>query len=243
MIELRSKLRAEKSDLEARLKDAIAKRASAQALGALQQALESTTSLLGAIADLDTGYYTSNYLMMTKRNELLGMGIPQGLGPLEDSYREDYFGLQRKSTSFVILQTAKEKLDPYLELVGLCGLLWMVVALLMSWVEELDRRFTYYSRQNKYVPMVSYFFVAVALWVGPALALGLVYGALQDNGPKFVVLPLTISFLVPLGIAVDQLSRVYTDLRYKRNFAEDLMRVLFVGYLVMAPFIFRGLTR
>ena len=242
--ELRNQLRSEKAAVEANLSNAIARNESARDLIELQQRSASKSSLLAAIADLDIGAYQPAFLetgLMTKRSELLRKGIPPGLGPFEDFYRTDYSGLQANSAVFVILQTAKEDLDPSLPVIALCGSFWMVIALLMLWVRDLDRRFTYYSRQSKYVPMVSYFFVALALWIGPALVLGLIYNALRDSHSNAQVLPLTLGFVVPVAIAVDQLSRVYADIRYKRNFVEDLMRVLFVGYLVMAPFLLKGL--
>jgi hypothetical protein len=160
--------------------------------------------------------------------------------------------VEGQASLFLLSETISEIIEPYLAFLGYLAVLWLVLALLTTWTNELDKRFTYYFRLHRYASMVFFAITAVALWFGPLIIIAAI-GSELFRGFNFVARDaraVQAVVLISLGASVFaviwlfQTYRVYRDARYERHYLEDAFRLAFLIYLLAGPWaIYRAFMR
>jgi cellulose biosynthesis protein BcsQ len=195
---------------------------------------------------------SSSYDYMDLMSEIPMLTQNADSSSVPEQYRPQFAAalqeLKNPPRLFVRAQRVLEIIGPYFGFLAYLGALWLVLALLFSWTNELDKRFTYYFRLHRYPMMVFFACTAPALWFAPLLIIAALVSLVREwllgqIGPRFHGSHLQAFILITLGsimfimVISSQLYRIYRDARYERHYLEDLFRFLFLIYLVLAPYL------
>lgn len=167
-------------------------------------------------------------------------------GEYRDLFDREVAELRNPLKVFVLLETASETIEPYTQFFVALGIIWIAMAMLVGWTSALNRSFTYYSRLHRYPIMCGLGLVVLALWFAPLIMVAVALDSsietlarstfkASDHVPAIVMLALGGSAF--LGILFTEIVRVYRDARYEHHYFEDLLRVVFLAYLLGMPII------
>lgn len=193
-----------------------------------------TRELLGASLDLDR-------YPMTARSLLLQKFDPERANGLGRAFRrnlEELNSLGNENLLFSLVVTGQETFSLYGESLAGLGVAWLGVIVLLLWTQQLDRRFSYFSRRQNYVAALPYSLAALSLWVLPILAMGQFRRHFRlsppTNAETIILFVLATVFLLVIG---DQVLRVYRDVKYDPHPFESAVRTVFLLYVAVTPFL------
>jgi cellulose biosynthesis protein BcsQ len=192
----------------------------------------------------DYGLYSNYYgLAADRRRAIKSFDANSVTVNYNSMYREAIDGLKQTSLLYLSLQTLDGLVWPLARTLAYLGACWLAAVLLLSWTSQLDRRFTYYSRERKYYYSLIPLVLAFVLWLLPLIGLGIIFKNIfrlsrlipSDLQEWLLFSCFTLAFVVPVALIVVQLFRVYRDIRYEHHYVENGMRMLFVAYLALIP--------
>ena len=194
--------------------------------------------------DLPYYYFYDQKVLVDQIAEFTNKTIPSEIpDEYRTAYAENLAHLQRNASTFFILpETIREKSDSIFPVLAVLAVFWIAASLLLTWTRDLDRLFTYNSRQHKWVYMLACFLIGLALWFGPALLLGVIGATTSPTHPHSLYeRALFVCFAGGTGILFfavffEQVLRTYRDIRYERHLVEDLVRLIFLVYVVAVAY-------
>jgi MinD-like ATPase involved in chromosome partitioning or flagellar assembly len=108
---------------------------------------------------------------------------------------------------------------------------WFPVTLLIAWSRALELKFTYACRIRRRFLSVGVYAAALVLWFIPILAF---VAFRTEKGRVFLWISYYL-YAIFVIVALNQIFRVYRDFRYDRHPFENLLRLIFIPYLVVLP--------
>ena len=166
----------------------------------------------------------------------------------KDAFDREITLVEQQPTLFLVSQRVRDLVEPYLAFLGYLAVLWLILALLTTWTNELDKRFTYSFRLRRYGSMSFFGFTAVALWFAPLLIVAAIgseilrsfrFSHFQDiwrtQRPIQAIVLIGLGVLTFAVIMLIQIYRIYRDSRYEGHYFEDAFRFAFLIYLLCGP--------
>lgn len=187
-----------------------------------------------------------NYRVIEKRAQILDNEKPESI-PREFSamYQASIDNLRNMKKSYLVLQTLSEVVFSSWgsKIIAIIAASWLSFVLLITWSGQLDRRFTYYLRVPNIGLALTPFTVAVVLWFLPVLGLASIMRTLASytgESPRGqLLIEIVLIGVIPgLLLVVGQIIRVYRDVRYEGHYLEDILRAVFIAYLIAGPTVF-----
>lgn len=118
------------------------------------------------------------------------------------------------------------------------ALVWVVMVMLLTWSQQLERGFSYHMRQNRQFRGTVYLGICLALWAFPLWVYGYQWQVGMPRVDWILEASIKVTGSVVLALTVvDQAVKTYQYIRLERRYCEFVMRAAFLFYIAVMPWL------